>query len=176
MVISSLVKNTKIAICLHMEIVRTICFGMPNPSFSAVMNLLRAHARLEQRFGGELGAVHGLASKEMLLLMQLERPSRARLSRVDLAKRLSTSPSTITRTTIPLEKLGLVGRETDARDARLAYVVLTGRGSELIANARATRERLSAEMFRDRWTKQEIACLAEFLSRMTAGEPGDLSK
>ena len=149
---------------------------MASPSFSAVMHLLRAHARLEERFAGELGAVHGLALKEALLLMHLESASRARLSRIDLAKRLSTSPSTITRMTIPLEKLGLVGREADPRDARLAYVVLTEPGHALVANARTTLERLSAEVFRDRWTKQEIASLAELLSRMTAGQPGDLSK
>jgi DNA-binding MarR family transcriptional regulator len=149
---------------------------MANSSFSAVMHLLRAQARLEERFAGELGAVHGLALKEALLMMHLERAPRARLSRIDLAKRLSTSPSTITRMTIPLEKLGLVGREADARDARLAYVVLTKPGHALVANARTTLERLSAEVFRDRWTKQEIASLDEFLSRMTAGQPGDISK
>jgi len=149
---------------------------MASPSFSAVMHLLRAHARLEERFAGELGAVHGLALKEALLLMHLESASRARLSRIDLAKRLSTSPSTITRMTIPLEKLGLVGREADPRDARLAYVVLTEPGHALVTNARATLERLSTEVFRDRWTKPEIASLAELLSRMTAGQPGDLSK
>ena len=145
-----------------------------HPSFSAVMHLLRAHARLEERFAGELGSVHGLALKEALLLMHLETSPRTRLSRVDLAKRLSTSPSTVTRMTAPLEKLGLVGREADARDARLAYVVLTDAGREAVANARATLEKLSAEVFRDRWSKAEIAQLAEFLSRLTAGLPGDL--
>jgi len=34
-------------------------------------------------------------------------------------------------------------------------------GRELVANARATLERSSVEVFRDRWTKQEIAPLAE---------------
>ncbi len=145
-----------------------------HPSFSAAMHLLRAHARLEERFAAELGAVHGLALKEALLLMHLETSPRARFSRVDLAKRLSTSPSTVTRMTAPLEKLGLVGREADARDARLAYVVLTDAGREAVGNARATLDKLSAEVFRDRWSKSEIAQFAEFLSRLTAGLPGDL--
>ncbi len=46
---------------------------MTQPSFSATVNLLRATARLEERFAGELGSVHGLALKEVLLLMHLER-------------------------------------------------------------------------------------------------------
>lgn len=147
---------------------------MTNPSLTAVMHLLRAHARLEERFSGELGAVHGLALKEALLLMYLQRAPRERLSRIDLAKRLNTSASTITRMAIPLEKLGLVGREADARDARLAYVVLTEAGQQLVTNANATLERMSAEVFRDRWTEQEIEHLADLLGRMTAGQPGSL--
>ena len=146
-----------------------------NAPFSAVSNLLRASALLEERFAGELAGIHGLALKEVLLLMHLERAPRLRLSRIDLAKRLHVSPSTVTRMTLPLEKVSLVGREADARDARLAYVVLTESGRHLVVNARATLERMSGEVFRDRWSKQEIASLAELLGRIVAGQPGNLA-
>jgi len=154
----------------------TYTLAMINPSFSAVLRLLGANARLEERFAGQLGSVHGLALKEVLLLMHLERAPRLRLSRVDLAKRLHVSPSTVTRMTAPLEKLGCVGREADPRDARLAYVVLTEAGRQLVTHARATLERLAADVFRDRWTEREIASLAELLGRLTAGQPGDLGQ
>ncbi len=147
---------------------------LSSAAFAAVMHLLHVHARLEERFSAELGAVHGLALKEALLLMHLQRAPRERLSRVDLAKRLNASPSTITRMTIPLEKLGFVGREADARDARLAYVVLSEAGRQAAANASATLERMSAEVFQDRWTAQEIERLADLLGRMTAGQLGNL--
>ena len=147
---------------------------MTSPAFSAVLRLLGANARLEERFAGGLGSLHGLALKEVLLLMHLERAPRRRLSRIDLAKRLYVSPSTVTRMAAPLEKLGMVSREADPRDARLAYVVLTEAGQELVANARATLEGMAADVFRDRWTKTEIAALAELLGRLTAGQPGDL--
>jgi DNA-binding MarR family transcriptional regulator len=149
---------------------------MSNPTFSAVINLLRAQARLEERFGGGLGSIHGLSLKEVLLLMHLEASPRTRLSRIDLSKRLFISPSTVTRMTAPLEKLGIVGREPDARDARLSYVVLTKAGSRMVAEARATLERMAAEVFRDRWSRQEIASLAELLGRITDGLPGELSR
>lgn len=148
---------------------------MNTPSFSATLNLLRANARLEERFAGELGSVHGLALREVLLLMHLERAPLHRLSRIDLAKRLHVSPSTVTRMTTPLEKLGCVGREADPRDARLAYVVLTEAGQRLVGEARATLECMAADLFRDRWAKAEIATLADLLGRLTAGQPGDLS-
>ena len=147
---------------------------MTNPSFSAVLRLLGANARLEERFSGGLGSLHGLALKEVLLLMHLEQAPRHRLSRIDLAKRLYVSPSTVTRMAAPLEKLRMVGREADPRDARLAYVVLTEPGQELVANARASLEVMAADVFRDRWTKPEIASLADLLGRLTAGQPGDL--
>lgn len=148
---------------------------MSNPSFSAVVNLLQIHSRLAERFAGPLGAVHGLALNELLLLMHLERAAGNRLSRVDLARRLSVSPSTVTRMAAPLEKLRLVGREADARDARLAYVVLTAGGKRRVGEARATLERLAADVFKDRWTEAEISSLNELLARITAAQPGDIS-
>ncbi len=123
---------------MHTEIYRPISSRWTNSAFSATLNLLRATARLEERFAGELGSVHGLALKEVLLLMHLDRAPLKRLSRVDLARRLHVSPSTVTRMTNPLEKLGCVGREADPRDARLAYVVLTETGQKRVVEARTT--------------------------------------
>ena len=148
---------------------------MTSPSFTAVLNLLGTHARLDERFDHSLGVLHGLSLKETLLLMHLERSPGMRLSRIDLSKRLHVSPSTVTRMCAPLEKRLVVGREPDARDARLAYVVLTKAGQQLITNARATLEGLSADVFRDRWTKPEIAALADLLGRLTSGQPSELA-
>lgn len=97
-----------------------------------------------------------------------------RLSRVDLARRLSVSPSTVTRMTTPLEKIGMVGRQANTRDARLAYVTLTEAGQSAIVDARASLERMAEGVFRDRWTEAEIATLASLLARLTAGQPGDI--
>ncbi|HMJ45582.1 MAG TPA: MarR family transcriptional regulator [Pseudolabrys sp.] len=147
---------------------------MSKAPFTAVINLLRAQALLQERFAGELGSVHGLALNEALLLMHLEKAPLRRLTRVDLAKRLHASPSTVTRMAAPMEKTGLISRQSDPRDARLAYVVLTEAGLTLVGDVRKTIERRSAELFRDRWSDTEIASLAKMLGRLTAGELGDL--
>jgi DNA-binding MarR family transcriptional regulator len=147
---------------------------MSKAPFTAVVNLLRAQALLQERFAGELGSVHGLALNEALLLMHLEKAPLRRLTRVDLAKRLHASPSTVTRMAAPMEKTGLISRQSDPRDARLAYVVLTEAGLTLVGDVRKTIERRSAELFRDRWSDSEIASLAKMLGRLTAGELGDL--
>jgi len=149
--------------------------GMSRPPVSSVLALLRANARIEEQFGNAPGSIHGLALKELLLLMHLERAPKTRLSRIDLSRRLHVSASTVTRMTKPMEKLGMVGRQADARDARLAYVVLTPAGKRLVTDARATLERLADTLFSDRWSRQEIATLAELLGRLTAGLPGELT-
>jgi DNA-binding MarR family transcriptional regulator len=148
---------------------------MSKTPFTTVINLLRAQALVQERFSGELGSVHGLALNEALLLMHLEKAPLRRLTRVDLAKRLHASPSTVTRMAAPMEKIGLVARQADPRDARLAYVALTEAGLTLVGDVRKTLERRSAELFRDRWSDAEVASLAKLLGRLTAGELGDLA-
>jgi DNA-binding MarR family transcriptional regulator len=148
---------------------------MTSPAFLAATRLLQAHDRLEQRLAGDLGAFHGLALKEALLLIHLDRAPQARLSRVDLAKRLSASPSTVTRLALPLEKRGLVGRASDPRDARLAYVTLTPSGRQLAGESRDTIARLSVKAFSDRWTEDEVLGLGDLLGRLTASEQGELT-
>jgi DNA-binding MarR family transcriptional regulator len=88
---------------------------------------------------------------------------------------LNVSPSTVTRMTAPLEKIGIVGRQSNPRDARLAYVVLTAAGRKAVTNARATLEQIAAGVFRDRWTAAEIGTLTALLGRLTSGQPGDLA-
>lgn len=147
---------------------------MTQTSFLAVIRLLSAQALLEEKFSHGLGAVHGLSLNDTLLMMHLEQAPLSRLSRVDLAKRLFVSPSTVTRMSLPLEKLGLLGREADARDARLAYVTLTDTGRKVILAARETLERKAKEVFKDRWSDEEVATLADLLGRLTASQPNDL--
>ena len=154
--------------------IRTMTETTAKTPFTTVINLLRASALIQERFSGELGSVHGLALNEALLLMHLERAPLQRLTRVDLAKRLHASASTVTRMAAPMEKTGLVVRQPDPRDARLAYVALTEAGRAVVGEVRQTLEKRSAELFRDRWAADEIATLAAMLGRLTANEPGTL--
>jgi DNA-binding MarR family transcriptional regulator len=145
-----------------------------NTAIHAVLQLQRAQSYLESRFAAELGSVHGLALNELLLMMYLEHAPQARLRRVDLAARLHLTQSSVTRMVAPMEKTGLVLRESDPRDARVAYVVLTGAGRRRVREAMKTLESLSGEVFADRWTEREIGTLGELLGRLTASLPGQL--
>jgi len=138
------------------------------PSLAAALRLFEAHARLQERFDRALGTVHGLSLKETLLLIYVARAEGGRLSRIELAKRLAVSPSTVTRTTAPLEKRGLLGREANKRDARYAYVVLTKAGRRAVAEAEATMTRSADAAFRDRWSPAEVKSLSSLLTWLVA--------
>lgn len=148
---------------------------MTNASLSAVLRLLRVQAALETRFTASLGSVHGLALNELVFLMNLERAPLGRMRRVDLAAALAISQSSVTRMAIPLEKIGLVARDTDPRDARVGYLSLTEAGRQRVEEARTTLDRMSEAVFTDRWTDEEVATLSDLLGRLASPLPGTLA-
>jgi len=89
------------------------------------------------------------------------------MRRVDLAAALAISQSSVTRMAIPLEKIGLVARDADPRDGRVAYVVLTDTGSERTREAKITLAELSASVFSEKFSAAEIKTLASLLGRLS---------
>src|SRR6476661_7172096 len=81
------------------------------------LRLARATAVLVRRFDNSLGSQHGISFSDFQLLNHLSRAPGGRLRRVDLAERVGLTASGVTRTLLPLEKIGLVTREPDPRDA-----------------------------------------------------------
>lgn len=139
------------------------------------LRLLQSADQIRARLSGDFSSVHGLSVNEVFLLMHLEQAPLHRLSRVELAKRMHVSASTVTRMAAPLEKIGVVSRQADTRDARLAFVVLTPSGIEKLGEARATFAKQAGYVFRDRWTDEELRQLSELLHRLIADAPGDLT-
>ncbi|MBU2981760.1 MarR family transcriptional regulator [Lentibacter algarum] len=133
------------------------------------MRLLQVADDFRAGLAGELSAVHGISVNEFLLMLHLERSAANRLSRVELAKRMHVSASTITRMAAPMEKIGLVDREVDARDARLVFVVATAAGKAKLAEALATFSKRADYLFGDRWDEKEIDQFAAMLRRLIAG-------
>lgn len=138
-----------------------------------VLRTLRASAFIDQRITGALSAIHGVSLRDVMLMLYVKNSPGSKLSRIDLAKRLCVSPSTVTRATNPLEKIGLIDRESDTRDARLSYVVLTPSGTKLLKNAEKTLEQLSADFLQPKLSEKERTQLSTILSKLTAGFPGD---
>lgn len=129
------------------------------------LGLVKASAALFRRFDGRLGAFHGISFSDFHVLLQMSRAPGGRLRRVDLAAQLGLTPSAVTRTLIPLEKIGLVTRQTDPRDARAGYAVLTKSGQRILREALETAEMISQQSV-PRDVGAHLAPLSEVLGRL----------
>lgn len=112
------------------------------------LRLTRAHATLTRRLDNTLSGLHGLSFGDFMILYHLGRAPGLRLRRIDLAERLGLTPSGVTRSLLPLEKLGLVGRQPDLRDARVGYASLTYAGQTLLGHALVSVQSLAQEVTR----------------------------
>lgn len=139
------------------------------------LRLLQSADEFQARLSGEFAAVHGLSVNEFFLLLHLERATNQRLPRVELARRMHVSGSTVTRMVAPMEKTGLVTRQVDARDARFAFVAITGAGLTKLDEARATFAKQAGYLFADRWNNPELENLSELLHRLVAGSVSNLT-
>lgn len=118
---------------------------VPGASLEFCLRLARAYAVLTRRLDNALGSLHGLSFSDFMVLYHLQRAAGARLRRIDLAERLGLTASGVTRTLLPLEKLGLVARQPDPRDARVGYAVLTNAGRQLFEHASISAQSISQE-------------------------------
>ncbi|MRW92804.1 MarR family transcriptional regulator [Duganella sp. FT80W] len=119
-----------------------------SPSLEFTLRLARAQATLVRRLDQVLGGYHGISFSDFMLLHYLHRSPGGRLRRVDLAERQGLTASGVTRTLLPLEKIGLVERQQDPRDARVAYAAITDTGRELLTNATTVAEQISKDLLR----------------------------
>lgn len=91
-------------------------------------------------------SVHGLGFNDFVILYILNSSSESRMRRIDLAEKTGLTASGITRLLNPLEKTGLVGRETNERDARVSYVVITSSGKKIFEEAKISAEHIAKEI------------------------------
>ncbi len=129
------------------------------------LRLARAQAVLVRRLDGSLGNVHGISFSDFQLLYHLGRAVGERLRRTDLAERLALTASGVTRALLPLEKIGLVERQPDPRDARVGFAALTASGKDLLVNATDTAQMVCRDILRDAEHGQ-MAALAGVLGQI----------
>jgi DNA-binding MarR family transcriptional regulator len=143
-------------------------------ALDATLRLIRAQTVLVKRFDASLGGLHGVSLADFTILLRLEQAPGGRMRRVDLAEALGVTASGVTRGLAPLERIGLVTRETDARDGRVAYAALTDTGRALLTDMLATAEQVAAEIFAEPlWSKEDIGRMSVLLTRLGGtGLPG----
>lgn len=91
-------------------------------------------------------SLHGLSFTELQVMQQLARAPQMSLRRIDLAEQTGLSASGVTRLLLPMEKLHLVEREANPRDARVSLVRLSAAGQQRLAEAEATFHQSADEL------------------------------
>lgn len=92
-------------------------------------------------------SVHGITFTEFFVMYELYNAPTKSMRRIDIAESVGMSASGITRVLNPMEKLKIVEKEVNARDARVSLVKLTDAGVELLENALKTVEESAEELF-----------------------------
>jgi len=133
---------------------------------TTVFDLMLARTHAARDVDGPLGSLHGISLADLAILRELREAPDGKLRRSELAQRLGITPSGIARQLGPLERIGLVGRESHERDARLALVVLTETGARIAGEAMETAERAAERALRSHWTDAERDRLAKLLANV----------
>jgi DNA-binding MarR family transcriptional regulator len=133
-------------------------------ALQTVLDLSLAKTIVARQVDVPLGHHHGVSLSDLALLVELRNEPLEKLRRSELAARLGVTPSGVARQLQPLERIGLVGRESNRRDARLALVTLTDAGRRIADEASATAEEAAAATLRSFWSDAERERLAKLLA------------
>ena len=135
-------------------------------ALDSALRLSRAHAALTKRLDSVLAHRHGVSYADFQVLLHLGAAPGTRMRRVDLAEAVGLTASGVTRGLGPLERIGLVEREKDPRDARIAYAALTATGRERLAEMTASAQEVATDWFTAGCTEAEVATLARLLTAL----------
>lgn len=105
-----------------------------NRKFEFILELSSTYTKIFKMMDRCL-SVHGISFSEYLVMYELSKMTNKSIRRIDLAENTGMSASGITRLLNPMERLNIVEKEQNARDARVSLVKLTDAGFELFTNA-----------------------------------------
>jgi DNA-binding MarR family transcriptional regulator len=144
---------------------------LSDQALAAWVGLLRGHAALTRALNADLVADHGLTLNDYEVLLRLSRAPGGQMRRVDLAEQVLLTASGITRLLDGLQASGYVDKAACSSDARVTYAVLTDAGHEKLRAAADVHVAGIHAKFAERYSDDEMATLAELLSRLDGREP-----
>jgi len=100
-----------------------------------IINMWSANSIISKRLDASLGSVHGIGFTEYMILFHLNNSHNKSMRRIDLANNIGLTASGITRLVSPMEKIGVVMKEQNPRDARVSLVKMTPTGEIILADA-----------------------------------------
>ncbi len=138
--------------------------------------LLRGHAAATRELSAQLQSDHGLTINDYECLLHLSQAEQCSMRRIDLAEKLLLTPSGVTRLLDGLQEAGYVCKGSCDSDARVTYAVLTDAGREKLREASCSHLASVTTLFRERYSDEELATLAELLGRLPGAAATDGSE
>ena len=132
----------------------------------AWVGFLRSHAAITRQLNVDLLTAHGLTLNDYEVLLHLASAEDGMMRRVDLAESVLLTASGITRLLDGLERAGYVEKARCDSDARVSYAKLTDDGRDKLREASETHLAGIDELFTSRYSPDELANFASFLSRL----------
>jgi len=99
-----------------------------------VISLALLQTQLLKRVDNQLN-MHGISFSEFMVMHHLHRAPKKTMRRIDLAESIGLSASGVTRLLNPMEKIKLVQKELNPRDARVSLVKLSEAGEQILNDA-----------------------------------------
>ena len=129
--------------------------------------LLHAYHDVVKNLDREMQDEHDLTLADYDVLLRLTAAPEKALRMSDLAERVLMSPSGTTRLVDRLTKRGLVERQADPADGRVAMAHLTKAGAQHLRRAARTHLRGIRQHFTGRLTDTQLQDIAEGLETIT---------
>ena len=123
------------------------------------------HTRMMRRIDQRL-SLHGISFTEYAILSQLSDSPGQTMRRIDLADAIGITASGVTRLLGPMEKIRLVEKEKNERDARVSLVKLSKGGATILSEAKTTLE-YAAEELLSPLTENQLEKLLKYTVRLT---------
>lgn len=113
-------------------------------SLKVFINLSKILTENSRRFNGGLD---GLGFNEFVILLHINQSSDKKIRRIDLAEKMGLTASGVTRILAPMEKIGLIKKETAQRDARVSFVAITPAGQRNLTETLEKTQLFFEEIF-----------------------------
>jgi len=128
------------------------------------LNLTMTQSVVAKKFDARL-SLHSISLSDFMILLHLSRAPQQKLRRIDLADSVGLSASAVTRKLAPLEKIGMVKREENARDARVSFVKLAKGGERTLEDALKSAEMAAAELYPNE-KEEELEDITQLLIKL----------
>lgn len=113
-------------------------------SLKVFINLFKILTENSRRFNGGLD---GLGFNEFVILLHINQSPDKKIRRIDLAEKMGLTASGVTRILAPMEKIGLIKKETAQRDARVSFVAITPAGQRNLTETLEKTQLFFEEIF-----------------------------